>query len=256
MASMNERNSDGRSSDGAGDMGKSESKVRWWEYYFVRYFPGTIVGALLILFLTGWSGSSIYGLGLSAAGNFVDIKGSTITALTALGFVYCYIASAPILFWHTTRAYLGLNPLNFRWRFWIATGVIVIALTVLAYVCFTLTLLNLLALFLLLLVTVIQVAMIVTAHGDRLKKILSFYSDLATARARKDASVNGYTESYRHLREHGNAVFIVCMEFVLAFVILAAPRRAVALFALPIWILPSTYAWFIATFLESRLKEL
>ena len=256
MASMNELDSDGRSSDGAGDMGKSESQVRWWEYYFVRYFPGTIVGALLILFLTGWSRSSIYGLGLSAAGNFVDLKGSTITALAALGFVYCYIASAPILFWHATRAYLGLNPLNFRWRFWIASGVIIVALTGLAYVCFRLTTLNLLGLFLLLLSTVIQVGMIVTAHWDRLEKIFSFYSNLATARARKDAGVNGYTESYRHLREHGNAVSIVCMEFVLAFVIVTAPRRAVALLALPVWVLPSAYAWFVATFLESRLKEL
>jgi hypothetical protein len=253
---MDDRNSDGRSFGEAGDMGKSDSQIRWWEYYFVRYFPGTIVGALLILFLTGWSGSSVHGLGLSAAGNFVDLKGSTITALAALGFVYCYIASAPILFWHATRAYLGLNPLSFRWRFWIATGVIVIALTVLAHVCFRLTTLNLLGLFLLVLITVIQAGMIVTAHGDRLEKISSFYSDLATARARKDPGVNGYTESYRHLREHGNAVSIVCMEFVLAFVILTAPRRAVALLVLPVWVLPSAYAWFVATFLESRLKEL
>jgi hypothetical protein len=237
------------------EMDKSESHNRWWEYYFVRYFPGTVVGALLILFLTGWSGSRLHGLGPYGAGNFADIKGTTITALAALGFLYCYIASTPILFWHTTRAYLGLNPLKFRWRFWIVTGVIITGLSFLTRACVSLDLLGYLGIFTLLAITGIQIGMITTAHRDRLVKLSVFYSDLATARARNKAAVTGYTESYRHLREHGNAVSIVFVEFVLAFILLAAPRRAVALLVVPIWILPSAYAWFVATFLESRLKN-
>ena len=30
---------------------KKNSDNRWWEFYFVRYFVGTAIGAIIVLFL-------------------------------------------------------------------------------------------------------------------------------------------------------------------------------------------------------------
>ena len=33
------------------DTDKKKSDNRWWEFYFVRYFVGTALGAIVVLFL-------------------------------------------------------------------------------------------------------------------------------------------------------------------------------------------------------------
>ena len=56
--------------------------------------------------------------------------------------------------------------------------------------------------------------------------IRDFYHELATARSRgkeeKKKEITEYVESYRHLREHGNAFLIILMECVLAGALFAA----------------------------------
>src|SRR5271157_846880 len=68
----------------------ADGSVRWWEYYFVRYAMGTIVGGIVCYVLC--SSTPI----LSPLVTHLEY-------LAAFGLVYCYIASAPILVFHAGR---------------------------------------------------------------------------------------------------------------------------------------------------------
>jgi len=74
---------------------KRDTATRWWEYYFLRYFVGTVAGAGAIVFLTRFPGSSLYVSGLPAIKDVGTLEIKEITALAALGFAFCYVASAP-----------------------------------------------------------------------------------------------------------------------------------------------------------------
>jgi hypothetical protein len=100
-----------------------------------------------------------------------------------------------------------------------------------------------------------QVATLIAAHWDRFETISTFYWKLATARAAEAPSVSGYVESYRHLREHGNAFSILVLEFALAFVLYSSPKFLFAVVAIVLWISPSFYSWFIGSLLESKLAH-
>jgi hypothetical protein len=93
-----------------------------------------------------------------------------------------------------------------------------------------------------------------------------FYETLAGRRAKATDEI---MDSYRHLREHANSLFIVVLELLLAFVLFGAGEvtRGVgdafganaglvihfSLFIL--WILPSTVVWLIATLFEYRFSQ-
>lgn len=79
-----------------------------------------------------------------------------------------------------------------------------------------------------------------------------------------------FVESYRHLREHGNAFLIVLFEFWLGFVILfftnastatkgifdsnQAIRNLVVIILL--WIFPACIVWFFGNRLENHLAHM
>ena len=48
-------------------------------------------------------------------------------------------------------------------------------------------------------------------------RVIVYYRGLAKARAKPHESIAEYVQSYRHLREHGNAFVIVGLELVLAW---------------------------------------
>jgi hypothetical protein len=244
-----------REDDNVDDTQKAGPQNRWWEYYFVRYFLGTIAGAIIILFLAKSSSSMLYNSGLTGLEDISDLTVSEITGFAAVGFAFCYIASTPMLLWHATRAHLGLNPLRFRWIFWLITVASILALYLVVAGWLSVPKLSSQGQSLLLFLFIVgaQVATVIAAHCNRFKSITSFYANLARDRADQNPVVGGYVESYRHLREHGNAVSILVLEFALAFILFFAPRRAFAFLAIPIWILPSTYSWFVASLLESNL---
>jgi hypothetical protein len=100
-------------------MSDARTKNRWWEYYFLRYFVGTVVGAVAIVFLLNFPGSFWYDPEFLTIRQIGNLGVKEITGLAALGFAFCYIASAPMLLMHATRAQLSLDPLRVRWRFWI-----------------------------------------------------------------------------------------------------------------------------------------
>jgi hypothetical protein len=241
---------DARMSDGRRDS-------NWWEYYFLRYFVGTVAGGIAIVALTKFPGSIWYSAGLSTLTNFSDLKIREISGLAGLGFAFCYIASAPMLLLHATRAHLGLVPLSFRTGFWVRTAIgICILFPIIAW-WFSISWFSYRGLSVLIFLSVVgfQVAQITAAHFDRFDSIGPFYKKLAEARAVGTPSVNEYVESYRHLREHGNAFSILVLEFVLALVLYSSPRFRFAMLAIVLWILPSFYSWLIGSFLEAKLAR-
>jgi hypothetical protein len=134
--------------------------------------------------------------------------------LAVFGFLYMYISSMGMLIIHT-------------FRFWIIT--------------------------------------IFITKTDNRYSAFQLYKKLATVRARvsyldrdnitiereeikKDLHIRELVETYRHLREHGNAFGIIVLEVLFALVIIHCK-----LFGIIIWILTGVLAWIIGTYLEDKL---
>jgi hypothetical protein len=164
-----------------------------------------------------------------------------------------------MLLLHATRAQMALEPLRFRWRFWIATTALITAVYFAVWKTQPIQIWSCrsagLAVFLI--VVGVQMARIVAARWDRFETISSFYLNLAQKRAsrRTPEWVPDYIESYRHLREHGNAFAILFLEFALGLVLASAPHRVVAILAVVLWLLPSTCSWYIGSLLETELPD-
>ncbi|MGB7683768.1 MAG: hypothetical protein WBL70_19075 [Candidatus Acidiferrales bacterium] len=219
---------------------------------------GTIVGSAVIVYLARSPHSPFYcGLGPTAGFNLGDLGFKELTGLAGLGFAYCYIASAPMLVLHTARAQLGKRPLWAKWRLWICTLVPLAALyfVLQRWLSIRLCSYQTLGLVLFLAIVSTQIVAIIVACRDRFETINLFYLELARWRASKEECVREYAESYRHLREHGNAFAIVLLEFVLGLVLATAQQEALAIFATVFWILPSSFTWYIGTRLESKLPD-
>ena len=74
------------------------------------------------------------------------------------------------------------------------------------------------------------------------------------------------TDSYRHLREHGNSFFIVLLEIVLGVTLFGIGRYLVGdssaskrmlsyIVVLLVWIIPAVFVWLIATVFERRFAD-
>jgi len=88
-------------------MGEIEASAsgRWWEYYFIRYFFGTVIGAALVA-LFGESIDPLKKLIPSLISDPHTAGAKDFTILIACGLAYCYVASAPMLVLHTMRVQL------------------------------------------------------------------------------------------------------------------------------------------------------
>jgi hypothetical protein len=96
--------------------------------------------------------------------------------------------------------------------------------------------------------------------------MFAFYQSLTASR---DKAKGGITDSYRHLREHGNSFFIVLLEILLGFVLISVgtfgPTASVNLRIIEdtlllyisiimIWIVPAALVWLVGTLLERRFS--
>jgi len=271
-----------------------EKKGGWWDYYYVRYFVGSIAGAIFLLgaiktnsvldaqfsdwfrVLAGTSDTA------KSSGEHADLP--TLGALAGLGTVglaFCYLASAPVLLMHALRERFGSGIQSYNWvrRIIVWTTLLVGVLALIAGVVSSMrdTNTGLIAgspwltsaiawlgraapyvPYTLLVAT--QLFFLWPKKPDQIR---DGYVVLAKERAeasKKDVggkegvtAASEYIESYRHLREHGNALLIIVLEAVLAAALAAAP--SVGCFGLLVvaWILPATFAWFLGTYLEKNL---
>lgn len=89
---------------------KSKNDSRWWEFYFVRYFVGTALGAIIILFLAASDSPTFSNHGALAEvlKSFKPDKFESgyLWLLAIVGLAYCYLASSPVLVLHATRGSL------------------------------------------------------------------------------------------------------------------------------------------------------
>jgi hypothetical protein len=244
---------------------------RWWEYYFVRYFFGTVVGSGIVYVWIQMIDDSRFkrvrdSVSGSGAGEF---KWSLLIA--ALGFLFCYAASAPMLTFHTLRAQTfqilressESDKFTFEWshRQWGIFGLIVLVvllpITWLALAHWELFAfdegLSSLGLLFIILILIAQFFLIFRAHADGFVALSSFYKKLGEARASTERGTSGFVESYRHIREHSNAYAIVLLELALASFALSVKTVWELGLLLFVWMAPATYCWFLANVLEARL---
>ena len=230
---------------------------KWWEYYAVRYFVGTVIGAGIVAFLNEHPDSLYYGrLSLGDESTKTEAKFLDIGVTAALGFAYCYIASAPVLTLHAARAHLRLSTLKAHW----VSHIICLSIAIAAAVFAVWRVLPPRAAIAAGFVIGMQFGLVLVALCTKFSIIEDFYRQLAGTRSKampiKDDPPSAgleYVTSYRHLREHGNAFMIVILEVILAYAIFCLPSMTYAFLFVAAWLLPATFAWFLGTVLESRL---
>ncbi len=229
---------------------------RWWEYYAVRYALGVGIGTPIVGLL--WLRYRC------VFHHTIRLDSPFHTAISALlwgaaGMAFCYIASAPMLTFHSTRRYLKRSNRSVNWLLYGVIGLAsfagTLALTGMGHhprIQCTAAWAILSAIF------GIQVFV--------LRKVLlnpddtyQFYDQLEKNRPRLPELV----ESYRHLREHGNAVSIVLWELILAFILWSVKpnlnEEAIVIarigVVLGIWLLPSSLAWLLGSALERHVSQ-
>lgn len=180
-----------------------DREQRWWEFYLVRYFVGTVVGTIIVLLLVFGEGSKVKEILVKVDAFEVSVNNFQMVHLWLYGFLglaFCYIASGPILLFHAIRG-LGYKKKDER-------------------------------------------------------GIYKYYKRLAEHRSKKEknAAIKEYVESYKHLREHGNAFFIVLMEIFLGILLFWFSKIAIIILIV-IWVVAGAYVWIIGTHLERKLSE-
>lgn len=235
---------------------KSEG-ARWWEVYFVRYFVGTVVGASILLVLNSNEISLLKDNVIPGLGNSVkDLQPQILVMLGTMGLAFCYIASAPVLVLHGARAAL-IGDTQKNVNRWLGIGTtMILAMTIAVLYWSTFNSVTILSSAAIALTALLQ--LVPLRFSARAKAELShdFYKKLTDARAQNSPSNQEYKESYRHLREHGNAFIILFFEIVLGIVLAGAQSPAHAILFLILWILPASYIWLHGTVLESRYANI
>lgn len=242
-----------------------------WNYYYLRYFVGAIVGAGLLVAL--WAGDPK--VLPSFQHTFPPVPhewahlAAVIAALGTAGLAYCYIASSPILLMHGLRFRFAQEEgwwRALRWMPFVAVGLLVVFAwnygatapssfrndpwgQMLLFVPYG----------------IIVLLQFLGLPWGRLGVVRDHYNTLARQRARwtHEQWAKEYVESYRHLREHGNALLIILMEIILAAALYAAggcrgscrpfhtTDTTIRFFTIAvIWIVPATFCWFLGTWLE------
>jgi uncharacterized membrane protein (DUF485 family) len=240
------------------------TKPRFWENYLIRYLLGTIVGAAMVWCLM-WQIPDVY----SQPKIFLKLQDPDTTfflLLLALGFAYCYVSSSFVLVAHYSRWILFSNSITKPALYFVLSFVLFLFIGVILIVLnhpVRLQQSNYIALQFGLYGVAYQWSTMVQAHVQ-FSKIHFFYNKLAEIRGNKKSIE--YIESYRELREHGNAYFIVLSEILLFFYAYAAitlifPNYGaefinsdlqimIAGVFLIAWLLPGMWAWVLATKLE------
>ncbi|THJ32424.1 hypothetical protein E8K88_12045 [Lampropedia aestuarii] len=231
---------------------------RWWEYYAIRYFVGSAIGAFLILYLNGYHSSGFGGvlcsIGIAGIKDFSDFA-----VLASVGFAFCYLSSAPILVFHAYRAHLsfgGFEKSSCCSYFCIATSIVAVGIFSFIYID------NQFVALLFTCVTGFSIGLTLAAFFDKYSKVEEYYKNLSKARVEipkgkrrgDSASIRAdYITSYKHLREHGNAFLIVVFEFILAFSIFHSSSKKVGLIILALWVVPSGFVWLLGSVLERKM---
>lgn len=249
------------------DQGRKPSDSRWWEFYFVRYFVGTALGAIVVLFLA-LADSPV----ADSQGALAEIlktlkpekfESGYVAVLTTVGLAFCYVASAPILVFHALRGSLLKVRARANWKSLSIFSSVVALLSLIQSVALWSAmeineqswrtpefLAGVVFLFSSSLIFVAQVFLLWMSMYGKEKDSFEYYDRLVKKRASRSVTASEYVESYRHLREHGNAFFIALLELLLGAALFYSPMPWAVV--LMLWVLPAAGVWAFATMLESR----
>ncbi len=227
----------------------NQSSSRWWEYYLARYLLPSITGVFIVLWLTK---DLNYKLKICPIKIYDDNIAYYISLLLC-GFAYCYIASFPALAFHAIRSIFftrkdsqKIKTLKYPWRLIILTTLIS---TVLAFFHYE----KCAFMFFLPFITFSAVQIFLLFQGR--KPQFNYIKTLSTKRTQ---SLNDITDSYRHLREHGNTALIFILEIILAIpcnlIIILYKDYSLEYITLllVIWSLPSVCVYFLGQYFEYR----
>jgi len=253
---------------------KPDSNGRWWEFYIVRYFAGTILGMVVVAFLNFDSNSALQGKILPNMKSVSDIDFGHSLVLAAIGLAFCYIASAPVLVLHALRGLFSSNfndstrvgKLYYGWLYIVSLLSIIIIFGFTGYVFFDnlfptkgANFFSIFSITAFLLVSGLQFHMYLVSLLSNKSYIFNYYKRLAVERAKRQDGASKhdeFIESYKHLREHGNAFFILLMELVLTLILFSVEKPYIALLMALIWIAPACFVWFLGTYLELSVGKL
>lgn len=253
---------------------KTLENGKWWEFYFVRYFVGTVTGMGLVAFLNFDSNSPLQGKILPNLTDITSLDFAHATVLGAIGLAFCYVSSAPIL---TMHAFRGM--FTSRWsdesRLWCCkygNAQIVVLVTIFAVLVFANIQiydvlfpcdknrgLNIFSMSGLSLAFGLQLCMIFSSLVAKKNYITEYYQKLSKERTKKTDTKKPqkeYIESYKHLREHGNAFFILLFEMVFTLALYSVENPIYSVIILLVWIAPSCFIWVLGTRLELSLDKL
>lgn len=234
---------------------------KWWEQYYVRYYVGAAFAVPLLILL---SREKIFPAELKAAASGGWLNAAVVSAA---GLAFCYIASAPILLMHACRGRFPKSKKLYNGAAVLLAFITLIGL--ISLLCpISADMLQKLRYVPYILVVGVQIILLGTMplfKEDGAQAILVFYDQLGEKRAYatrentdkslwSDSPQAEYVESYRHLREHGNAFSILVLEAILVLALSAAKSMTEFFAALMVWIVPAAFAWLIGTWLERSLK--
>lgn len=274
------------------ELRQSESNARWWEAYLVRYAIGTIVGALCIYALLEDIGGTVMAkaLMMPAVGKeqfdvlisackdantnacvaqlqlFQAYYGFSLPQLILLGIyglAYCYVASAPGLVAHAVRRQLIFGgdeaPSQTTWfagiKFAIFFTIAVILFPLCVFLCAGIAAARWPTLVAALLFVIWQILLIRNEYRQE-SELLTFYEQLHHAR-NNDPKIS--LDSYRHLREHGNAFFIVVLELMF-FMVVVSTLKVFGLnpywpVFLVVWVVPGAMVYFLGHRIEALFRR-
>jgi hypothetical protein len=178
-----------------------------------------------------------------------------IALLLAGGMAISYLASSPILILHATRLGLRFGNLKNRkislknWGALLIVGVVAllaILLKILFDIAPSILVISIIVLLPFCFIIYLWVSDSSVEHKYRLDSICY---DLVSKREGE----KGYSQTYRHLREHGNAFFIVFTEALLGLCLFQAKKPEDIIYILCIWTIPPVFVWFFANYLEGHL---
>lgn len=253
---------------------KSSDNGRWWEFYFVRYFVGTVLGMVVVAFLNFDGNSALQGKILPSMKSVSDIDFGHSLVLAAIGLAFCYVASAPVLVLHALRG-VFLSKYGDSTRIWsIKFGSVCIASFVVIIFTFGISgyllfdnvfpakganFFSVFSISAFLIIVGLQLHLYIVSLLSNKSYVFSYYKSLAAERAKRQDGTSKhdeFIESYKHLREHGNAFLILLMELALALVLFSVEKAHIALLMALLWIAPACFVWFLGTYLELSIGKL
>jgi len=273
-------------------MSISQPQTRWWESYLVRYFMPSIAGAGFVLGLSQATPELGKALMVDTAKSVGTGYGLLLIFL--YGSFYCYMASLPILVFHATRV---LDSHCMQWKTILRDAYIASLLTVTSFTISIAVqgekysvLISLMSALFFIAIQLLRIFLSTKQtdmehyKGNPIKTSRSYAYSVRMAIRRSGKSDEGkydsqgysskdtnwpevrrdITETYRHLREHGNAAFIFINECILGMFIYifmsfemlknfgALPRLAMIL---AVWSVPAMFVHMLGQQLERRFSH-